>query len=130
MSPKVWKAVALTGVALTTIGASVGYIDIATDFRFEALSAHFEFLTLCLLVGAVIAFVGLIGWGRHLERPSRVHMAGWVFAFPWILCLLGYPIAGFNVHGPAPLVLLLIIPASILAIVLLLVRNSNSVSTD
>lgn len=130
MSKKAWKAVSLAGIVLTTIGASAGYIDIATGFRFEALSDHFEFLTLCLLVGAVIAFTGLIGWARHLKRPSRFRMAGWVFAFPWILCLLGYPIAGFNVHGPAPLVLLLIIPATILAVLLLLIRKAETVPTN
>lgn len=66
MFKNAWKAVAITGTVLTTAGASVDYIDVATCFRFEAISYHFDFLTLCLLVGAVIAFVGLIGWARHL----------------------------------------------------------------
>jgi hypothetical protein len=52
-------------------------------------------------------------------------MAAFVFAAPWMVCLLGYPIAGFNVHGPAPLVLFLVIPASILAVVLLLMRKAK-----
>jgi hypothetical protein len=46
-------------------------------------------------------------------------MAGLVFVAPWIAGLLGYPIAGHNIHGPGALVMLLIIPASVLAIVLL-----------
>jgi hypothetical protein len=52
-------------------------------------------------------------------------MAGLVFAFPWIAVLLGYPIDGINVHGAAPLVLMLIAPASILSIVLLLIRRQD-----
>ena len=81
MSKKAWKAVSTAGIVLTTIGASAGYIDIATDFHFETISDHFDFIILSSLVGAAIAFVGLIGWARHLEQPSRVRMAGWVFAF-------------------------------------------------
>jgi hypothetical protein len=41
-----------------------------------------------------------------------------VFASPWIVGILGYPIDGFNIHGPSALLLLLIVPASILALVL------------
>ena len=66
---------------------------------------------------------GLIGWARHLDRPARVQAAGAVFAFPWVAVLLGYPIDGINVHGAAPIVLMLVLPATILSVVLLLMTK-------
>jgi hypothetical protein len=37
--------------------------------------------------------------------------------------LLGYPIEGFNIHGPSALLLVMIIPASILALVLVIMAG-------
>jgi hypothetical protein len=121
----IWRVVAIAGIGFVTIGAAAGYVDIATRFRFEFISDDFEIFILALLVGTLISFIGLTGWARYLDRQSRVRMAGLVFAFPWIAVLLGYPIDGINVHGAAPLVLMLVAPASILSLVLLLIRRQD-----
>jgi hypothetical protein len=122
--------VAVVGIGLIVIGAAAGYVDVGTRFKFEFISDYYEVFGLALLVGTLLSFIGLIGWARHLERQYRVRMAGLVFAFPWIAVLLGYPIDGINVHGAAPIVLMLIIPATVLSVVLLLIPamklgNSN-----
>jgi hypothetical protein len=119
----IWGPIAIVGVCLVAVGISVGYIDVATHFRFEFLSDDFDIFLLALLIGVLLAFVGLIGWARHLQSGARARMAGLVFASPWIAGTLGYPIDGFNIHGPSALVLLLIIPASILAVVLLIMAR-------
>ncbi len=119
----VWKVTALVGVALVVTGAAAEYVDVATHFRFEFISDDYEFFGLALLVGVFLSFAGLIGWARHLDRPARVKAAGAVFAFPWVAVLLGYPIDGINVHGAAPIVLMLVIPATILSVVLLLMTK-------
>lgn len=108
MSKTAWKVLSLVGLVFVLVGASAGYIDIATNFRFEWISDQFAYFILSLLVGTIAVFIGSIGWARFLDRPSRVRMAVLAFSTPWIIGLLGYPIAGFNVHGPAPLVLLLV----------------------
>jgi hypothetical protein len=53
-------------------------------------------------------------------------MAGLVFSSPWVGLLLGHPIAGDNIHGPGALVMVLIIPASVLALVLLIMAGLSS----
>ncbi len=100
-------------------GAAAEYVDVATHFKFEFISDDYEFFGLALLLGVFLSFAGLIGWARHLDRPARVKAAGAVFAFPWVAVLLGYPINGINVHGAAPIVLMLVLPATILSVVLL-----------
>ena len=119
----VWKVTASVGVALVVTGAAAEYVDVATHFKFEFISDDYEFFGLALLVGVFLSFAGLIGWARHLDRPARVKAAGAVFAFPWVAVLLGYPIDGINVHGAAPIVLMLVIPATILSVVLLLMTK-------
>jgi hypothetical protein len=113
------KTLTIAGVALILIGISAGYVDVATRFRLDFISRDFSLFLLALAVGAVSAFVGVIGWARTANPRARVKMAGVVFAFPIALGALGYPIDGFNIHGPSALLFLLIVPAGILAIVLL-----------
>jgi hypothetical protein len=61
----------------------------------------------------------MVGWARQFRKTTRSRAAGIVFISPWIAGLLGYPIDGFNVHGPSALFIFLIVPvASILALVL------------
>lgn len=125
----VWRSIALVGVALVVTGAAAEYVDVATHFRFEFISDDYEIFGLALLLGVLLSFAGLIGWGRDLDRPARMKTAALVFAFPWVAVLVGYPIDGLNVHGAAPMVLMLIVPATVLSIILLLmgdVRNRSS----
>jgi hypothetical protein len=119
----VWRLAALVGVALVVTGAAAEYVDVATHFRFDFISDDYGVFGLALLLGVLLSFTGLIGWARHLDRPARMKMAGLVFAFPWVAVLVGYPIDGLNVHGAAPMVLMLVIPATILSIILLLMRS-------
>lgn len=109
----------MVGVGLAAIGLGAGYFDVATHFRFAFLSDHFGVFLIALLLGILSSFVCLIGWARRLRKATRVRTAGIVFISPWIAGLLGYPIDGFNVHGPSALLLFPIVPAaSILALVL------------
>jgi hypothetical protein len=114
----VWKTISLLGVALTAVGISAEYIDVATHFRFEFISNDFEVFTLALLAGTVLCFVGFIGWSVQPGTQRRGLTAGLILIAPWIVLLVGSPIGGTNIHGPAALVFLLILPATILALVL------------
>jgi len=114
-----WKVGAMVGVSLAAIGLGAGYFDVATHFRFAFLSDHFDIFLIALLLGILSSFVCMIGWARRLKKTTRARAAGFVFISPWIVGLLGYPLDGFNVHGPSALLLFLIMPAaSILALVL------------
>ena len=114
----VWKTISLLGVALTAVGISAEYIDVATHFRFEFISDDFDVFTLSLLVGTVLFFIGFIGWSAQPGARRRGLTAGLILVAPWIVLLVGSPIGGTNIHGPAALVFLLILPATILALVL------------
>jgi hypothetical protein len=118
-----WKVISILGGSLIAIGIAAGYVDVATRFEFDFISRNFGIFILAILVGVGLAFGGLIGWAKRLKREARVRAAGLVFAAPWIAGLLGYPIAGNNIHGPAALLLLVIIPATILALVLLIMAG-------
>lgn len=113
-----WKSVALVGIGLIAIGILAGYIDVGTNFRFEFISDRFDFFILALAIGVILTFIGLVGWAAQPGKRRRGLVAGLVFIAPWIVLLLGSSIGGTNIHGPAALVMLLIIPASILALVL------------
>jgi hypothetical protein len=113
-----WKAVAILGMGLIAMGILAGYLDVATHFRFEFISDDFDSFILAMAIGVILSFIGLIGWAAQPGTQRRGLMAGLVFIAPWIVLLLGWPIGGNNIHGPAALVMLLILPASILAFVL------------
>ena len=119
----VWKAIAIVGICLIVVGIAAGYLDLATHSRFEFLSDHFSIFLIAPLIGVAASSAGLIGWARRLKRKARARMAALVFVSPWIAGLLCYPIAGDNIHGPFALVILLVIPASILALVLFLMTG-------
>jgi len=118
-----WKVISILGGSLIAIGIAAGSVDVATRFEFDFISRDFGIFILAILVGVVLAFVGLIGWAKRLKRGARARTAGLVFAAPWIGGPLGYPIAGNDLHGPAALLLLVIIPAAILALVLLIMAG-------
>jgi len=123
MQSSIWKAGAIVGATLTLTAVAAGYVDVATHFRFNFLSDYFGTLLLAGLIGVVMSSVGLVGWARRMGRGSKARMAGLVFISPWIVFLLGYPIAGDNVHGPAMLVVVLMIPAIVLAVILLIMAG-------
>jgi hypothetical protein len=121
----IWKTVSLLGAALIAVGILAGYIDVATHFRFEFISDDFDLFTLALLVGTVLSFVGFIGWSAQPGAPRRGLTAGLILIAPWIVLLLGSPIGGTNIHGPAALVMLLILPATVLALVLAIMARAK-----
>jgi hypothetical protein len=94
-----WKPCAIAGICLIAIGIGAGYFDEATNFGFEFISDHFGIFLDCASIGIVLAFIGLIGWVRHLKSGTRKQMAGAVFAAPWFGCALGYALEGLNIHG-------------------------------
>jgi hypothetical protein len=98
----------------------VSYFDDVTRSAFEFISHYFDIFGLMVLIGVLLAFIGCIGWAKYLRKQRRALIAVVVFGLPWAALQFGYPIAGTNIHGPGP-VMLLIIPATILAVVLLIV---------
>jgi hypothetical protein len=107
---------ALTGAAFIVIGIGAGYLVDTTDLDF--INRYLDFLGLPALIGVPLSFAGCIGWAAHLGRRGRARMAAVVFALPWLILLVGYPLDGIKLHGAAAPVLLLAIPATILAFVL------------
>lgn len=97
----VWKAGSITGIALIAIGIGAGYVDIATHFNFEFISDHFGIFLSAILLGTLSAFDCLIGWAIRMKRGTRALVAGLVFAAPWLVVIIGFPIAGNSIHGPA-----------------------------
>jgi hypothetical protein len=128
----VCKAISALGIVLIAFGISAGYIDVATHFRFEFTSDDFEVFILALLVGIVLSFVGLIGWAAQPGVRGRGLTVGLVLIAPWIAVLVGSPVGGTNIHGPAALVMLLILPSTVLASVLTMMagvkRNAEAVT--
>jgi len=118
-----WKVASIFGASLIAVGVTAGYVDVATHFEFPFLSNDFEAFIVAMLVGVFLVFVGVIGWAKHLKPRARARFAGIVFAAPWIALLVGYPIAGNNIHGPGAILLVMIVPATILALVLLIMAG-------
>lgn len=121
----IWRVVSISGLCLITLGIVVGYVDIATHSRFEFLSDHFDLFLYSLMFGILFAFSGLIAWGRHMKRGTRSRVAGLVFAYPWMAHFLGAPIDGGSIHGPSALLIFVFIPATILAVVLLIMPSAK-----
>lgn len=116
-----WKIGIGVGTALVIGGISAGYIDVATHFRFDFISRYFGFFILALLIGLVLSFVAVIGWAKQFGSGTRLRTAGVVFVAPWMVALVGYPIDGFNIHGPSALLLVLVFPAALLLSLVLLI---------
>jgi hypothetical protein len=53
-------------------------------------------------------------------------MAGLVFIGPWAALLIGSPIGGMNIHGPAAIAMVLTIPSTVLAVILLIMAALGS----
>ena len=123
----VWKTVSLSGVALIAVGVLAGYIDVATHFTFEFISDDFDCFMLAFLIGTVLTFVGFIGWSAQPEARGSGLKAALILVAPWMVLLLGSPVGGTNIHGPAALVMLLIVPATVLALVLAILAKAKRV---
>jgi hypothetical protein len=76
-------------------------------------------LFLILAVGVILTFTGCIGLAVLLDRRRTIFLAFLSFIAPWLVLAFGYPIAGINVHGPATLTEISILPATLLAAALL-----------
>jgi hypothetical protein len=111
---------ALSGAFLIALGVSAFYIDVAVNFRYDFIEHHYDAFGMSILVGVVCAFVGCIGWAKLCIKQRRSLMAGLVFTAPWAGLLLGSPIGGINIHGPSAITMMLIIPSTLLAVVLLI----------
>jgi len=114
-----WKLIALAGAFLITLGTSAFYIDIAANFQFDFIEHHDDDFGISILIGVIFAFIGCIGWAKSSNKRRRAKMAGFVFIAPFAALLAGSPIGGANIHGPAAIVMMLTIPATVLAFVLL-----------
>ena len=115
-----WRLIALAGVFLIALGTTAFYIDVASHFGFDFIEHHYEELGISILIGVVFAFTGCIGWARFCSKQHRAMMAAFVFIAPFAALLLGSPIGGTNIHGPSAITMMLTIPATVLAVVLLI----------
>jgi drug/metabolite transporter (DMT)-like permease len=121
-----WRLTALAGVFVIALGTTVFYIDVASHFRFDFIEHHYDAFGTGILVGVVSAFTGFIGWARWCSRQHRAMMAALVFIAPLAALLVGSPIGGTNIHGPSAITMMLTIPASILAVILLIMAAFGS----
>ncbi|HSY35778.1 MAG TPA: hypothetical protein VK814_08520 [Acidobacteriaceae bacterium] len=121
-----WQLVALAGVFLVALGTAAFYVDVAAHFRLDFIEHNYDVFGMSILVGVGVAFVGFIGWARLSDRQGRGVMAASVFAAPFAALLLGSPIDGINVHGPSAISMMLTIPATILAVIVLNMGRFNS----
>jgi hypothetical protein len=121
-----WRVIALAGGFLIALGASAFYIDVAMHFRFDFIQHHYEEFGMSILIGVILTFIGCIGWARFCRRQRRAMMAGCVFIAPFAALLAGSPIDGTNIHGPSAITMALTIPATVLAVVLLVMAAFGS----
>lgn len=117
-----WKPVTLSSTVAVSLCLAFGYIGVGSHFTFD-LTNYYGTVFVVGAVAAVCACIGVIGWARHLGRGARVSLAIAVLVWPWTILLIGYPLAGTNIHGPAAPVLILIWPASILSLVLFIMAG-------
>jgi hypothetical protein len=105
------------------VGIGAGFLVDCAHFDSEFIDNDFDVFASAGLVGVILCFIGLIGWCRRLARERRVLMALSVFIAPWIVLLLSYLTVGVHLHGSAAPVIMLIFPATILAVILLIVPS-------
>ncbi len=115
-----WRLIALTGAVLVVAGASAFYIDLAAHFDFDFIEHHYDAFGMSILLGVLFSHIGCIGWARMCSKQRRTIMAGIVFIAPFALLLIGGSIGGTNMHGPAAIIMMLTIPATLLAVILLI----------
>jgi peptidoglycan/LPS O-acetylase OafA/YrhL len=114
-----WKAMTLIGTFLIAVGGVASYFDVASHFTFDFITKYYEVFAWIALIGVLMAFIGCIGWAKHLGKERRALTAVTVFCIPWTILLIGYPLVGTNIHGPAVFAMMQIIPTIILSVVLL-----------
>jgi hypothetical protein len=126
-----WRLLTLLGAILTTFGLAAFYVDVAAHFKFDVIEQHYTVLGVCTLLGTVIVFVGCIGWAKLRNSKVRAIMAAAVFAMPLFALLIGTPVDGINIHGPSAITMMLILPYSALALILLIMAavGRRTVST-
>jgi hypothetical protein len=115
----VWRAITTLGLFLIVLSLGSLFLDFMGVWDLTLFLA--DWMPVALLAGALLCFVGGIGWARHLGRGARISMAVVVCAVPGAAFL----IVGTNVHGPGPLVGLLFAVGSILALVILFLPRSK-----
>jgi hypothetical protein len=108
----------LVGASLIAVGIGAFYLDEATRSHFEFISDYSDLFGLLELVGLFLSFIGCIGWATQLRKRNLIQLVFLVLLAPWLALLIGYPIAGINFHGAAALVMMLIVPATVLAVTL------------
>lgn len=111
---------------MIALGTAAFYIDVAQHFRFDFIEHHYDAFSYCILIGVVFSFIGCVGWARLCSKHHRAMMAGLVFIAPFAALLVGSPIGGTNIHGPSAITMMLIIPATILAVTLLIMAAFGS----
>jgi|GEM_PF-3823395 len=115
-----WRLVTLLGTIITTFGVAAFYVDFAAHFKFDIIEQNYTVFGVCILLGTVIVFVGCIGWAKLCNSKYRVIMAAAVFAAPFFVLLIGSPVDGINIHGPSAITMMLVLPFSALALILLI----------
>jgi hypothetical protein len=95
----VWRAVALTGVALLVFGLGAVGLDFAT-MDHVGWSEYFGLFLLAILVGAICLLAGLIGWAAMSGKRERGRLATMTLIIPAGVFCIAYFAVGTNVHGP------------------------------
>jgi hypothetical protein len=106
-----WRVIAVLGFWLIVLTLA----DLFLEFVGIANASLSNALPFTLLAGAVLCFVGGIGWARHLGRAVRISFA----SAASVVLGAAFLIVGTNVHGPGILVGLLFAVALLLLVVIL-----------
>lgn len=108
------KLVTTFGVVCVCIGASWGFIDEWTHFRFEFFTDYAGLFLITLAVGILFSVSGTVAWALSLARRKRLRLAGIIF----VLGIAVFLIVPNNVHGPGMLLGLADLCALVLSVVL------------
>jgi hypothetical protein len=95
----IWKVLTIAASCVVAVGLGAVGVDFATIGRFELISRNFGVILVAILAGATALLVALIGWATVLGKVGRIRIAFFAFLLSFGVILIGFLLAGTNVHG-------------------------------
>ena len=106
------KVVTIFGLVCVVVGIGWGFVDVATDFRFDFFTRYSSLFLISLVLGVCLSSAGIIAWSLRFSRRKQLGLAGLVIA---VGCV-GVAVAPNNVHGPGMLLGLTSVCAAMLGL--------------
>ncbi|HTU35784.1 MAG TPA: hypothetical protein VMF66_18425 [Candidatus Acidoferrum sp.] len=107
------KLVTATGLSCVFVGVAWGFVDEATNFRFDFFTRHAGAFLLTLVIGIALSVVGTLSWAAHWDRRKRLEVAGSVVVIGFVGMVFPE-----NVHDAGMLLVITIVCGWILSAVL------------